>query len=76
MHPTLLCPVCRAPLTRGEHTYTCQAGHSYDIARHGYVNLLSGKPPAIGDNREMIAARRRTLERGIYTSVKIKPERA
>ena len=70
MHPTLLCPVCRAPLSRGEHTYACQAGHSYDIARHGYVNLLSGKPPAIGDNREMIAARRRTLESGIYAPLR------
>lgn len=70
MPSPLLCPVCRAPLARGERTYACPAGHSFDIARHGYVNLLSGKPPAVGDNREMIEARRRTLESGIYAPLR------
>ena len=62
----LICPVCGLGLTKHERTYTCQGGHCYDIAREGYVNLLSGKPPAVGDNRDMIAARHRTLTSGIY----------
>ena len=70
MSPTLLCPICAAPLLRDERTYTCPRGHSYDIARGGYVNLLSGKPPAVGDNREMIAARSRTLESGVYAPLR------
>ena len=62
----LLCPVCGCGLKKTERTYLCESGHSFDIARFGYVNLMAGKPPAIGDNREMIDARHRTLESGIY----------
>ena len=29
------CPVCAAPLTRQERTYTCPNGHSYDLASEG-----------------------------------------
>ena len=65
-----LCPHCASPLTRGEHAYTCGMHHSYDIARAGYVNLLASKPPAVGDNREMIAARKRTLDSGVYAPLR------
>ena len=47
----------------------CDAGHSFDLAREGYVNLLlahqrrSRRP---GDSDEMIAARRRFLATGAY----------
>jgi 23S rRNA (guanine745-N1)-methyltransferase len=47
----------------------CAAGHSFDVAREGYVNLLlarhrrSRRP---GDSDEMIAARRRFLATGAY----------
>lgn len=34
------CPVCREPLQRQEKQYRCKSGHSFDIARSGYVNLL------------------------------------
>ena len=34
------CPVCGAPLERGERAYACPAGHSYDLAREGYAYLL------------------------------------
>ena len=64
-HP-LLCPVCGLPLARTERTFACDGRHSFDIARQGYVNLLAGKPPAVGDNRERIAARRRVLGGGHY----------
>jgi 23S rRNA (guanine745-N1)-methyltransferase len=70
MNALLLCPVCREALTRGERTFTCPRGHAYDIAREGYVNLMAGKPPAVGDNREMIAARRRTLDSGVYAPLR------
>lgn len=63
------CPVCGAPLAREEKVCRCANGHSYDIAKEGYVYLLppnkrhSADP---GDSREMIAARRRFLESGHY----------
>ena len=64
-----LCPICGAPLTREPGRYSCGAGHSYDLAREGYVHLLpanrkhSQQP---GDDREMVSARSRFLEGGWY----------
>ena len=38
--PDLTCPVCGGVLHREERSLRCGAGHCYDIARQGYVNLL------------------------------------
>ena len=39
---TLLCPVrnCHLPLARDGRRLVCAGGHSFDVARSGYVNLL------------------------------------
>ena len=63
------CPVCDESLARAGSTLRCGRGHAYDIAREGYVNLLSpahrhAKDP--GYNREMIAARRDFFAAGHY----------
>jgi 23S rRNA (guanine745-N1)-methyltransferase len=66
----LLCPVreCRMMLVREEHRLHCARGHSFDIARSGYVNLLqpqerrSRRP---GDTVVAIAARRRLHDLGV-----------
>lgn len=63
------CPIDHRVLTRVDATWKCDAGHSYDIAREGYVNLLPpGKPSRkkAGDDKESIAARRRFLDAGYY----------
>ncbi len=63
------CPICAAPLIREGRVYRCSNGHSYDIAREGYVHLL---PPnkkhskAPGDDKDMVAARVRFLGAGYY----------
>lgn len=67
---SLLCPVCRRPLSRCERTLLCEGRHSFDVARRGYVNLLTGHVAAVGDNREMIAARRRFLDGGYYAPLR------
>lgn len=51
-----------------ERQVRCEAGHSFDIARSGYINLLQpqerrSKQP--GDTREAVAARRRLHDRGV-----------
>jgi 23S rRNA (guanine745-N1)-methyltransferase len=55
-------------LQRDGQRYVCGRGHSFDVARSGYVNLLQpqerrSKEP--GDTAEAIAARRRLHERGV-----------
>src|SRR5271165_6885622 len=67
---TLLCPVrgCHLPLDRAERRRFCARGHSFDIARSGYTNLLQpqdrrSKRP--GDTVEAVTARRRLHDRGV-----------
>lgn len=65
----LLCPVCYQPLTSVGACWRCPAGHSFDTAREGYVNLWrpAGRPPRHqGDTRSMLQARRRFLEQGHF----------
>jgi 23S rRNA (guanine745-N1)-methyltransferase len=66
----LLCPVrdCHLALTRDDRRVVCPQGHSFDIARSGYINLLQpqdrrSKNP--GDTVEAVAARRRLHDRGV-----------
>ena len=71
---TLLCTVrgCRRPLSRKSNRFVCERGHSFDVARSGYLNLLqpqdrrSANP---GDSKEAVAARRRFLERGFARQI-------
>ncbi|HBJ18397.1 MAG TPA: methyltransferase [Clostridiales bacterium] len=66
MKPFWTCPKCRALLTFSEKTAHCAAGHSYDLAKEGYINLLLSAGGIHGDSREMVEARRRFLESGAY----------
>lgn len=66
----LVCPVrfCHRALQRVEGRVHCSLGHSFDIARSGYINLLQpqdkrSKNP--GDSADVAAARRRLHERGV-----------
>jgi 23S rRNA (guanine745-N1)-methyltransferase len=68
--PTLRCPVCEAHLFRATGAVRCPAGHSFDIARHGYVSLLTGASPTSGDDAAMVQARRRFLDGGAYAPVR------
>ncbi len=66
----LLCPVrnCRMALAREKRRVLCPRGHSFDIARSGYINLLqpqdrrSNQP---GDTAAAVEARRRLHDRGV-----------
>jgi 23S rRNA (guanine745-N1)-methyltransferase len=66
----LVCPVrdCRLPLVRNGSRLFCERGHSFDVARSGYINLLqpqdrrSNQP---GDTVAAVRARRRLHDRGV-----------
>lgn len=57
----LRCPVCGEPLAEATagtaRALRCPRRHSFDIARQGYVNLLAGRAPHVGDTAEMVTAR-------------------
>jgi 23S rRNA (guanine745-N1)-methyltransferase len=65
----LSCPIDAAPLSRDERVLKCEHGHTYDVAKTGYVNLLPvqnkrSKDP--GDSKEMVAARQAFLNQQHY----------
>jgi 23S rRNA (guanine745-N1)-methyltransferase len=63
---------CRRPLARIERRVICRNGHSFDVARSGYVNLLQPqdrKARRPGDSPEVLAARSRLLARGVMASL-------
>ncbi|KMN24788.1 putative RNA methyltransferase [Pseudomonas helleri] len=68
----LACPICAAPLTALDNGVACPAGHRFDRARQGYLNLLpvqhkNSRDP--GDNQAMVEARRDFLNAGHYAPV-------
>ncbi len=65
-----LCSVrdCHLPLVREKRRLVCPRGHSFDVARSGYINLLQpqdrrSKQP--GDTAAAVAGRRRLHDLGV-----------
>jgi 23S rRNA (guanine745-N1)-methyltransferase len=71
--PSLLaCPMDGLPLMRDQGSWRCPTGHSFDIAKQGYINLLPvqnkrSKDP--GDSKEMVLARQQFLSAGYYKPI-------
>lgn len=68
----ILCPVCGSVLNRQERSLRCHRGHSFDIARQGYVNLLPVSQKHSlhpGDTKEQVASRRAFLDCGHYAPI-------
>lgn len=70
----ILCTVrgCGSPLARGERRWSCARGHSFDVARRGYVNLLQPqdrKSREPGDARAAVEARAELLAAGVGRAV-------
>ncbi len=64
----LLCPVCGRDLAPEGQSLRCGAGHTFDLAKQGYVNLLPGGARAgTADSAEMVRARADFLAAGHYT---------
>ncbi|MEV5436743.1 methyltransferase domain-containing protein [Streptomyces sp. NPDC052682] len=63
----LRCPACRTRRLRADRgALRCTAGHTFDIARHGYAGLLTGTRATSGDDAAMARARDRFLATGTY----------
>lgn len=69
-----ICPVCGNRLFLLDRSLGCMSGHSFDKAKQGYVNLLlkNGAGKRHGDDRLMVEARSRFLDRGYYAPLRSK----
>ena len=68
-----VCPHCAAPLLREAGRYACPNGHSFDLAREGYVHLLPANrkhSKAPGDDKGMVIARNQFLSKGYYAPLR------
>lgn len=66
----LRCPSCGAELASADGALHCPRRHSFDVARHGYVGLLTGARATSGDDGPMARARRDFLAAGRYEPVR------
>lgn len=68
----LICPVCGDGLRQEGRSLRCRAGHCFDLAKEGYVNLLTGSKPADarGDSKEAARCRRDFLNKSWYAPLR------
>ena len=71
--PQFICPLCRLAIDTQPKVWRCAKGHSFDVAREGYVNLLPvqhkhSRDP--GDTPESLKARREFLQAGHYQGLR------
>lgn len=63
----LTCPLCRGDLLLSGRSLRCPAGHAFDVARQGYVNLLPGGARAgTADTQDMVRDRAAFLGAGHF----------
>lgn len=65
----LICPIDQLQLIRVDNCLRCEFGHTFDIARQGYVNLLQASEKRSrdpGDSKDMVKARSDFLDAGHY----------
>ena len=66
----LACPVCRSDLELEQTVLLCSRGHSFDVARQGYVSLVTGAATKFtGDTADMVAARAAFLDAGYFDDI-------
>ncbi len=71
----MICPVCGGRIGIEDGVMYCRGGerrHTFDVAASGYVNLNppgKGKNAHTGDDKSMISARARFLDKGYYSRI-------
>jgi 23S rRNA (guanine745-N1)-methyltransferase len=67
----LRCPLCRQTLAADGRSLRCAVGHTFDVARKGYVNLLPGDArPTTADSPRMVVARESFLGQGHFSGLR------
>lgn len=67
----LICPVCKSELAQNAGSFSCENGHCFDIAKEGYVNLVTGSKSGnlTGDNKDMARSRKAFLDKGYFSAL-------
>ncbi|MGW2283335.1 putative RNA methyltransferase [Streptomyces phaeochromogenes] len=65
----LRCPHCLDTMVMTDGALRCNQGHTFDMAKQGYVNLLRGAVKFSADTADMVAARADFLAAGHYAPV-------
>jgi len=71
-HGLFRCPVCRLELTAAAGALVCRNRHGFDLAREGYVNLLSSRrrrPAGGGDSAVQLRHRAAFLDAGYFDAI-------
>ena len=61
-----ICPVCKNELVNTDKSLKCSSGHCFDISKKGVVNLILSNRSRHGDDKRMVDARQRFLDKGYY----------
>lgn len=67
--PALRCPHCGGPVRVDGNAVVCERRHGFDVARQGYVNLLTRAAPPNADTAAMLRARADFLEADHYLPI-------
>ncbi|MCU1677510.1 MAG: rRNA methyltransferase [Frankiales bacterium] len=65
----LRCPLCASACALDGSALRCTEGHSFDVARQGYVNLLAAPGAGTADTAGMISARAEFLAGGWFDPI-------
>ena len=68
----LFCPVCHGALYSEGKNLKCENNHCFDLAKEGYVNLLTNSHKSgdlMGDNKSMALSRQDFLNKGYFESL-------
>ncbi len=63
------CPVCKSGLRLSESSLVCNNGHSFDIAKQGYVNLAMHQGKSEKYDKSTFEKRKLILESGFYDHI-------
>lgn len=65
----LQCPLCGSGLRLDTGSVRCGNRHAFDVARQGYLSLLTGTAAPTGDTASMVAARAAFLGAGYFDRI-------
>lgn len=63
------CPVCQAPFEGLDKRFVCPKGHSFDMAKQGYINLLLHSKKDKHYDKASFERRHHILEAGFYKHI-------